>query len=362
VRLGTEQEESSMTIERAVFGKMPDGTPAQLYTLASPGGLEATISDYGGVVVSLAVPDRDGIPGDVVLGYDTLKGYLADRFYFGGIIGRFANRIAGGRFTLDGVDYSLAQNDGENHLHGGFRGFDKVVWQAEPHGGSGWPALRLTYVSTDGEEGYPGNLSVQVTYTVGGAYELRADYVASTDKPTVINLTNHSYFNLSGTADRDILDHVVVIDADRFTPAGPGLIPTGELAPVGGTPMDFRRPTAIGARIEQRYDQLLAGFGYDANYVLNRAGAAPTLAARVTDPVSGRALELLTTEPGLQFYSGNFLSEVSGKQGKVYRKRYGFCLEPQHFPDSPHQPEFPSVVLRPGQTYKQTSIYRFSVA
>lgn len=351
-----------MSSDEVLFGQMPDGTPVHLYTLSGPGGLQATISDYGGMVVSLVVPDRDKNPGDVVLGYDTLQGYLADTFYFGGIIGRYANRIAGGRFSLDGVEHVLAQNDGENHLHGGVRGFDKVVWQAEPIGGSRGPALRLAYVSADGEEGYPGNLSVQVTYALGPANELRVDYTASTDKPTIVNLTNHSYFNLSGTGARDILDHVVMINADRFTPAGLDLIPTGDIAPVEGTPMDFRKPTAIGARIEQVYDQLLAGHGYDANYVLNQGGSGPSLAARVTDPVSGRVLELLTTAPGVQFYSGNFLTAVAGKQGQVYRKRCGFCLEPQHFPDSPRRPQFPSVVLRPGQTYRQTTIYRFSVA
>jgi len=351
-----------MTIHKADFGKTPDGKRVHLFTLASAGGLEATVSDYGGVVVRLVVPDRAGNPGDIVLGYDTLQGYLADRCYFGGIIGRYANRIAGGRFTLDGIDYTLARNDGENHLHGGVRGFDKVVWKARRIAAASGPAVRLTYVSADGEEGYPGNLSVQVTYTVPDKNELRVDYAASTDKPTIVNLTNHSYFNLSGTGDRDILGHIAMINADRFTPAGSDLIPSGEIARVKGTPMDFRKPTAIGARIEQHYDQLLAGSGYDANYVLNQDGSGPPLAARVTDPLSGRVLELLTTAPGVQFYSGNFLTEVAGKQGKIYRKRYGFCLEPQHFPDSPHRPEFPSVVLRPGETYRQTTIYRFSIA
>lgn len=351
-----------MTIDKTDFGKTPDGQRVHLYTLASAGGLQATVSDYGGVLVRLLVRDRDGHAGDVVLGYDTLKGYLADHCYFGGIIGRYANRIAGGRFTLDGVAHTLARNDGENHLHGGLRGFDKVVWQSKTVDGAGGPAVRLSYLSADGEEGYPGNLSVQVTYTAPNKNELRVDYVASTDKPTIVNLTNHSYFNLSGTADRDILGHIAMIDADYYTPAGAGLIPTGEIAPVEGTPMDFRRPTAIGARIEQRHDQLLAASGYDFNYVINQARSGLTLAARVAEPVSGRALELLTSEPGVQFYSGNFLTEVAGKGGRVYRKRFGFCLEPQHFPDSPNRPQFPSVVLRPGETYSQTMVYRFAVA
>ncbi|HUW10251.1 MAG TPA: aldose epimerase family protein [Anaerolineae bacterium] len=349
-----------MTIERTDFGSMPDGRRVYLYRLANAHGSVAKITNYGGTVVSLTVPDRDGNPGDVVLGYDTLEEYLSDPFYFGCIVGRYANRISGARFTLGGVEYELAQNDGENSLHGGARGFDKVLWEAQEAESQDGPALRLQRLSPDGEEGYPGNLSVEVVYTLSQANELKIDYSATTDRPTIANLTNHSYFNLSGTASGDILDHELLIRARRFTPAGPGLIPTGELRSVKGTPMDFTEPVAIGARIEEQDRQLLAGLGYDSNWVLDDHGEGLALAATVFDPESGRVMEVHTTEPGLQFYSGNFLTEAKGKGGKLFRKRYALCLEAQHFPDSPHRPEFPSVVLRPGDTYTQTTIYKFS--
>jgi aldose 1-epimerase len=349
-----------MAVERTVFGNMPDGRRAHLYRLANAQGMEARVTNYGGIVVSLVVPDREGNPGDVVLGYDTFEEYLGDRFCFGCIVGRFANRIAGARFTLDGVEYTLARNDGANSLHGGVKGFNKVLWEADETGSRDGSTLVLRRVSPDGEEGYPGNLSAEVVYTLTEANELRIDYAATTDRPTIVNLTNHSYFNLSGAGSGDILQHELMIAADRFTAAGEGLIPTGELRDVRGTPMDFTQPVAIGARIEQPYEQLRVGYGYDANWVLNRPGEGTALAASVHDPASGRVVEVYTTEPGLQFYSGNFLTAVEGKQGRVYRKRHGFCLEAQHFPDSPHRPEFPSVVLRPGEVYTQTTIYRFS--
>jgi aldose 1-epimerase len=349
-----------MTMERTDFGSMPDGRPVYLYRLANEQGATATITNYGGTVVSLLVPDREGTPGDVVLGYDTLEEYLVHPFYFGCIVGRYANRIAGARFTLDGVEYALAQNDGENSLHGGVRGFHKMLWEAQEAESQDGPALRLRRVSPNGEEGYPGNLSVEVAYTLTQANELRIVYAATSDRPTIINLTNHSYFNLRGAGSGDILDHELMIGAGRFTAAGPGLIPTGELRSVKGTPMDFTEPVAIGARIEEQDEQLLAGLGYDSNWVLDDHGAGLVLAASVYDPESGRVMEVLTTEPALQFYSGNFMTDVRGKDGQLYRRRHALCLEAQHYPDSPHRPEFPSVVLRPGDTYTQTTIYRFS--
>lgn len=343
------------------FGKMPGGEEVSLYTLKNSKGMEAAITNYGGIVVSLKVPARGGAAADVVLGFDTLDGYLKDHPYFGAIIGRYGNRIAKGLFTLNGTQYKLARNNGENSLHGGLKGFDKQLWTGKAGSSTDGPSVELTYVSKDGEEGYPGTLSAKVVYTLTESNELRIDYSATTDKDTVVNLTNHSYFNLAGQGEGTIPGHELMLAADRFTPVDSGLIPTGELRPVEGTPFDFRKPTAIGARIEQDDEQLKLGKGYDHNFVLASGGGALALAARVTDPKSGRVMEVLTTEPGIQFYTGNFLDgSVIGKGGKAYAHRYGFCLETQHFPDSPNQPKFPSTVLKPGAEYRTSTVYRFS--
>jgi aldose 1-epimerase len=357
------RQETGVTneVKKQPFGKTADGQAVDLYTLTNKNGVEVAITNYGGIVVSIKVPDRDGKFADVALGFDTLDGYLKENPYFGAIVGRYGNRIAKGRFTLDGVEYKLAQNNGENHLHGGLKGFNKVVWSAKDVSTRDAQGIELAYLSKDGEEGYPGNLSVTVTYSLNDNNELNIDYSATTDKDTVLNLTNHSYFNLAGEGQGNILDHVVMIDADRFTPVDAGLIPTGELRSVEGTPFDFRKPTAIGARINQDDEQLKFGRGYDHNFVLNHPAGSLALAARVTDPKSGRVLEVLTTQPGLQFYTGNFLDgTIRGKGGKVYGHRYGFCMETQHFPDSPNKPEFPSTELKPGERYHTTTIFRFS--
>ncbi len=351
-----------MAVSREHFGTMPDGQQVELFTLTNSHGVRAGIITYGGTVAFLQVPDRHGNLADVVLGYDNLGDYLKDSPYFGALIGRYGNRIGHARFVLDGVEYTLAANDGQNHLHGGLKGFDKVIWKAEPVREAKAVGVRLTYFSPEGEEGYPGNLTTTVVYRLTEDDELRIDYEATTDKPTVVNLTHHSYFNLAGQGSGDILGHLLQIQAERFTPVDPELIPTGELRRVEGTPFDFRRPTEIGARINVDDDQLRCGRGYDHNFVLNSGGGKLALAATVYEPTTGRVMEVLTTEPGLQFYSGNFLDgHHVGKGGKVYGHRSGFCLEAQHFPDSPNKPQFPSVVLRPGQTYRQTTIYRFSV-
>ncbi len=353
-------------LKRTLFGTTADGTPVDLFALTNRRGVVARIASYGGTLVSLDLPDRDGKPGDVVLGYDALDGYLARGCpYFGCLVGRYANRIAEGRFTLGGRTYELARNDGENHLHGGLKGFDKFVWAARAVGAAGSVGVELERRSEDGEEGYPGNLSVTVRFTLDDEDELRIDYSATTDRTTICNLTHHGYFNLDGAGNGDILEHRLMIDADRFTPVGKGLIPTGELRRVAGTAMDFTRLAAIGARIGSADEQIVAAGGYDHNWVLNRAGRELSLAARLVSPRTGRAMEVLTTEPGLQFYSGNFLGgdgAITGKGGKVYGRHAGLCLETQHFPDSPHQPGFPSTVLEPGETYRTTTIYRFSVA
>ena len=347
-------------ITKADFGKTKDGKAVEIYTLTNSRGSEARIITYGGTVVSLKVPDKQGKFGDVVLGFDSIADYEKHTAFFGALIGRYGNRIAKGKFTLDGRGYSLATNNGENHLHGGVKGFDKVVWTAKPSTDQNGANLELTYQSVDGEEGYPGNLNVKVVYTLTEDNKLKIVYSATTDKATVVNLTHHSYFNLAGAG--DILDHRLTLNADRFTPTDSGSIPTGVLANVKGTPFDFTNETAIGARIGQENEQLKFGHGYDHNWVLNRKGKGVELAARVYDPTSGRVMEVLTTEPGIQFYSGNFLdASVPGKGGKSYPLRSGFCLETQHFPDSPNRSNFPSTVLRPGQTYSQTTIYAFSV-
>jgi aldose 1-epimerase len=357
-------------IVRGDFGKTKEGQAVDLFVLSGAGGMQVGITNYGGTVTSMKVPDRDGKLADVALGFDKLDDYLKPHPFFGVIVGRYANRIAKGEFTLEGKKYTLARNNDENHLHGGRKGFDKFVWKAEPSEGKNGPTLRLSRVSPDGEEGYPGNLTVTVTYTLTADNALRIDYLATTDKATPLNLTNHSYFNLAGEGNGDILDHEVEIFADRFTPVDAGLIPTGELRSLEGTPLDFRKPAKIGARIAQDDEQLKRGRGYDHNYVLNKrsasspdeSGRAAQLAARVYESTSGRVIEVLTTEPGMQLYTGNFLDgTVKGKGGKIYKYRYGFCLETQHFPDSPNQPKFPSTILRPGEKFESTSVYRFSV-
>jgi aldose 1-epimerase len=331
------------------FGKTPSGEQVELYTLRNSHNVEISIATYGGVIVALKVPDRTGAVADVVLGFDTLDDYVKRSPFFGAIVGRFANRIAHARFTLEGVEYSLAKNNGENTLHGGRRGFDKQVW----HVGRSTPRmLELRYLGKDGEEGFPGNLQTSVTYTLNDKNELRIDYSAVTDKTTVLNLTNHSYFNLAGQGGGDVLQQVVTIAADRYTPVDGTLIPTGELRSVAGTALDFRQPHRIGERIDDA--------GYDHNFVLNRRGPGLQLAATVLDDKSGRKLEVLTTEPGVQFYTSNSMNIMNAKNGKSYGKHAAFCLETQHFPDSPNQPAFPSTVLKPGKTYRSTTVYRFS--
>ncbi len=341
--------------DKVAWGKTPDGQNVDLYTLKNAKGAEAKIMTYGGVVVSLKVPDSKGVMGDVVVGLDKYDDYLKPPPFFGALIGRYGNRIGHAKFTLDGTEYKLAANDGENTLHGGVRGFDKRLWTANPLSAN---SLDLKYKSADGEEGFPGNLDVTVTYTLTDANELKIDYSATTDKNTVVNLTNHSYFNLAGEG--DILAHEVQINADRFTPVDKGLIPTGELKDVKGTPFDFRTSTAIGARIEDKDQQLIFGKGYDHNWVLNRTGDGLQSAAKVTDKKSGRVMEVLTTEPGLQFYTGNFLDGTFKGKGRTYDHRSAFCMETQHFPDSPNKPSFPTTELKPGATYKTTTVYRFS--
>ncbi|MGQ9633286.1 MAG: aldose epimerase family protein [Bryobacteraceae bacterium] len=356
-------EEKTLALTKREFGRDANGRSLHLFTLANRNGVKVSITNYGGAIVAILAPDRQGRTVDVVLGFDTAEGYLGQHPYFGVIVGRYANRIARARFKLDGAEYRLAANEGQNHLHGGQRGFAKVYWEAREVAGSEGPALQLSYLSKDGEEGYPGNLSVRVVYSLSDAGELRVDYYATTDKATVLNLTNHSYFNLAGEGSGDILNHVLTLYASRFTPIAKDLIPTGELRSVEGTPFDFRKPTPIGARIDADDEQIRFGGGYDHNFVLDSGGGqTPMLAARVVEPNSGRVLEILTTEPGIQFYTGNFLDgSVKGKGGKTYPKRSGFCLETQHFPDSPNQPSFPSTVLRPGQEFRSTTIYRFAV-
>jgi aldose 1-epimerase len=350
---------SSSNISRQSFGKTADGKAVDLFTLRNSKGVEVQIMNYGGIVTSFKAPDRNGKMGDVVLGYDNLAGYLKASPFFGALVGRYGNRIAGAKFTLNGKEYKLAPNNNGNALHGGLKGFDKVVWDAKTAATPNGPSLELHYVSKDGEEGYPGTLSVAAVYTLTENNGLRLDYTASTDKDTVVNLTQHSYFNLAGKG--DVLNHEVMIDADRFLPVDSGLIPTGELRPVQGTPFDFRKPTAIGARINQDDEQLKFGKGYDLNWVINRKSNELKLVARVQEPTTGRILEVLSTQPGLQFYTGNHLDgSITGKGGWVYKARSGFCMEPQHFPDSPNHPEFPSVVLKPGETYRQTIEYRLS--
>jgi aldose 1-epimerase len=346
------------TIEKAAFGTTPDGTPVDLYVLTNSKGMKAKIITYGAILTELHVPDRNGKLADVVLGFDDLQGYLAGHPFFGATVGRVANRIAKGKFTLDGKEYSLAVNNGPNSLHGGLKGFDKAVWKAEQVKVADGVAVRFSHLSPDGDEGYPGKLSVTVTYTLTNENALKIDYQATTDKPTPVNLTNHSYFNLAGHQAGDILGQELTLQADEYTPADDTLIPTGEIKSVKGTPLDFTKPTTIGSRIAQ----LKTTGGYDHNFVLRGGGKKLAPAARVYEPKSGRVMEMETTEPGVQLYTSNGLDgKLKGKSGVAYPKHAAFCLEAQHFPDSVNHPNFSSVILRPGKTYSQTTVYKFSV-
>lgn len=354
---------AAMTVTSSVFGTMPDGTVVNVFTLTNGHGVEARIITYGAAVASIKVPDRSGRFDDIVTGFDTLDGYLTRSRFFGAIVGRYANRIANARFTLEGRTFELAANNGKNHLHGGRRGFDKVVWKSSPFERDGNVGVTLSYVSVDGEEGYPGTLNVTVTYTLTARDELRIDYAATTDKATPVNLSNHSYFNLAGHGSRDILEHLLSVDADAYTPVDETLIPTGEIAPVAGTPFDFRTPTAIGARIDSDAEQTRRGKGYDHNFVLNGRPGTLRPVARLVDPSSGRTMDVATTEPGMQFYSGNNLDgSAVGKSGRAYGRRTSLCLETQHFPDSPNRPNFPSTILKPGEQFRSTTVFTFGVA
>jgi aldose 1-epimerase len=345
-----------MSIAKKAIGKLPDGCQVDEYTLTNSSGLSAKIMTYGATLTAVEAPDRDGKLGVVTNYLDSLDDYVAGHPYFGSAVGRYANRIAKGKFTLDGVEYTLATNNGENHLHGGVKGFDKLVWKAEPVEGEDSVGVTFTLTSPDGDEGYPGTLTASVTYTLTDDNELRMEYTATTDKPTVVNLTNHAYWNLAGACSGDVLDHVLMLNADRYLPVDEGLIPLGQLAPVKGTPMDFTRPKKIGSRIAK-----VEG-GYDHCYVLNRKeGEKLALAARVHEATSGRVMEIYTTQPGIQLYTGNFLDGSDIVAGKPCRKHYAFCLETEHFPDSPNRPEYPTTVLRPGQTYHEVTVHKFGV-
>jgi aldose 1-epimerase len=359
---GKKAEGTAKPMEKRDFGTTAEGKAAELYVLTNKNGMEVSITNYGGTVTSIKVPDRGGKIGDVVLGYDTLEGYVADKVYFGVIVGRYCNRIGHAEFSIDGTKYTLAKNNGDNTLHGGIKGFNKALWEAKDVSKDGEPALELKYTSKDGEEGFPGNLTTTVMYTLTNKNELKIDYSATTDKKTVVNLTNHSYFNLAGPGSGDVLKTVLRIEADKFTPVDSGLIPTGELKSVQATPFDFRKATEIGARIDAEDEQLKLGKGYDHNFVLvkNKPNGL-TLAARAEEPTTGRVLEVWTTEPGVQLYTGNFLDgSIHGKGGIAYAQRTAFCLETQHFPDSPNHPSFPTTLLSPGQRYHTTTIYKFS--
>jgi len=350
------------TIRKETFGKTAGGEQVDLYTLSNKKGMEVVLTNFGATVVVLKVPDRAGKLADVVLGFDTLEGYEHGTAYFGATVGRYGNRIGGGKFSIDGKTYTLPKNNGDNTLHGGITGFNKKVWQAREIASKDGESLEMSYSSADGEEGFPGNLSVKVVFTLPtDGNELTIDYTATTDKATVLNLTNHSYFNLAGEGDGDILDHVLTLHAKQFTPVDKTLIPTGELRDVAGTPLDFTRATAIGKRINESYEQLVFGKGYDHNWVIASDGRKGlTLAAEAYDPKSGRTLEVLTTEPGVQFYSGNFLDGPKGKGNKPYGRRAAFCLETQHFPDSPNHPNFPSTLLKPNSVFRSQTVFRFS--
>jgi aldose 1-epimerase len=346
------------------YGTTADGVAVGEYTLTNGAGMEVKIITYGGIITSIRVPGRDGKIGNVALGLASLREYETKNPYFGAITGRFANRIAEGKFTLDGVTHQLDINNGPNSLHGGLKGFDKQAWAARELDSHGESALELTYHSPDGDQKFPGALDAKVVYTLTGANELLMDYSATTDKPTIVNLTNHSYFNLKGEGEGDICDHVVMINASRYTPVNAALIPTGEVAPVAGTPLDFRQPKPVAPGIRSDHPQIVLAKGYDHNWVLDRASddASLILAARVREPASGRVLEVLTTEPAIQFYAGNFLdASIYGPSGRAYRQGDGFCLETQHYPDSPNHPGFPSTVLRPGETYRTKTVFKFTL-
>jgi len=353
--------DTKMDITKEAYGKTADGKVVDLYTLTNANGLVAKVTNFGAIVTELWVPDRNGNLGDVVQGYDNLEGYIQDKAYFGAIVGRIGNRTADGRFTLDGVEYTLVKNErGVNHLHGGNVGFNKVVWDASEVRTADAVGVKMSYLSKDGEEGYPGNLTCTVTLSLTNDDALKIGYEVTTDKPTVHNVTHHGYFNLGGEGSGDILSHEIMIDAASITPVDENLIPTGELMPVAGTPFDFNKSTAIGARINEENEQLKFGLGYDHNYVLNNYDGGLRNVCVLYDPESGRVMETHTTEPGLQFYSGNFLDgTIVGKGGKAYEHRYALCLETDHFPDSANHPQFPSIVLRPGDVYKSTTIYKF---
>jgi aldose 1-epimerase len=348
-------------LKKESFGKTSDGHNVDVFTLVNKGGMEVTVLNFGGRIIRIRIPDRKGILRDVILGHESMEQVLKDKNHVGVIVGRYANRIAKAEFTLDGKKYRLAKNDNGNHLHGGVKGFDMVLFSAELVQKGADTSLKLAYLSKDGEEGYPGNLNVAVYYNLTQTNELSLEYEATTDKRTVINLTNHMYFNLADAGETDILRHVLTLNSDKFTPIDAGLIPIGELASVKGTPMDFSKPVSIGERVDEDYQQLKLARGYDHNWVLNKKTGVLDWAARVYDPGSGRALEIITTEPGIQFYSGNFLDGTNiGRGGKALNYRHGFCLEPQHFPDSPNQPAFPSTVLDPGKSYFSKTVYKFS--
>jgi aldose 1-epimerase len=360
---GAMNANAATRIDRKPYGKSASGEAVELFTLARAGAPTVRITNWGGYLVSIVAPDRAGRTADVTLGHPDLAGYLSDRSSMGCLVGRYANRIAKAAFTLDGKRYALSANNGPNSLHGGPTGFCRRLWAAKVVTGEDGDALELRYVSRDGEEGYPGTLTATVVYSLREDGGLVIDYTATTDAPTVVNLTNHAYFNLAGEGEVTILDHELQLEAEAFTPVDATLIPTGELRPVEGTPFDFRKPVAIGARIDAADEQIRFGRGYDHNFVLRGAAGTLRLAARVVEKKSGRVLEVLTTEPGVQLYTGNFLDgQITGKSGKPYVRRGAFCLETQHYPDSPNQPAFPSTVLRPGQTYRQTTVYRLSLA
>jgi aldose 1-epimerase len=352
--------QGALMIKNEAFGTTPDGKAVELYTLTNTQGMEVRVITYGGIIVSLKTPDKKGHFADIALGFDDLASYLSRSPFFGALVGRYGNRIGNAKFTLDGKEYTLAKNNGPNSLHGGVKGFDKVVWAAQPFQKSGEVGLVLKYTSADGEEGYPGTLHVTVTYTLNDQNEFSIHYQATTDKDTPINLTNHTYFNLSGEGSGNILGVEMMLNADHFTPVDATLIPTGKVESVKGTPFDFTKPTAIGARIDNKNEQLTFGAGYDHNFVINRQGPGLALAARAYDPASGRVLEVDTTEPAVQFYTGNHMTKMAGKHGHTYDKRSAFCLETQHYPDSPNQPNFPSTILKPGQTYNTTTVWKFS--
>ena len=350
------------TTTKPAYGNLPDGQEVFLYTLTNGHGLEMKVTNYGGLITSLKTPDRNSVLEDIVLGYDSLAGYLTQSPLFGAIVGRYANRIAKAKFKLDGKEYTLANNNGPNSIHGGRKGFDKVVWKAEQVLSPDGPSLKLTYLSKDMEEGFPGNLNVEVVYTLGNSNELKITYQATTDKTTVVNLTQHSYFNLTGNAKRDILDHILMIPADSIVAIDKMLIPTGQLKRVAGTPLDFTTPHRVGARIDDSDEQLELARGYDHCFVLRSSADSLWRAATLSEPVSGRTVDVFTTEPGVQIYSGNFLSgSIKGKGGVFYKKRFGICLETGHFPDSPNRPEFPSTALKPGEIYKTSTVFKFGV-